>query len=234
MEEKMGTVTPIYLLHGWTYSMDGWEPAIAQFKQKGIQINALEIPGLTDGSDPVFTIEDYIDWLVQTLPQDPIVLIGHSNGGRISIAFAAKYPERVARLVLIDSAGLPEKRFEVLIKKAVFQGVAKIGKRISESPMLRKLLYKMARSGDYEAATPNMRQTMVNLLSVDLWPELSKISAPTLIIWGERDKVTPLSDSKTMHEEIKNSKLLVIKEAKHSPHRTHTDQVVKAISDFLQ
>ena len=74
---------------------------------------------------------------------------------------------------------------------------------------------------------------MINLINTDLTSILSNIKTPTLIIWGENDKITPLSDGKLMHKLIENSNFFIIKDAKHSPQFTHTNEVVKKIHEYL-
>ena len=59
---------------------------------------------------PNETLEEYVEWLRSKLADErDVVLIGHSNGGRIAIAFADRYPEKISKLILIDSAGIVHK-----------------------------------------------------------------------------------------------------------------------------
>ncbi len=219
-----------YILHGWSYSTEKWKPLVALLKARGIEVEQLKIPGLTDGTSQVLTLDDYIDWLGTTLKtEEKVNLIGHSNGGRISLAFTSRYPEKVAHLILVDSAGIYPRGLMITLKRTIFKAVAKIGKKITTSETIRALLYKVAREGDYKKATPEMRQTMANLLSVDLRSVLGNITVPTLIIWGAQDKSTPLSDAKVMHAGIVHSRLFVISAAGHSPHITHPEEVVGEI-----
>jgi pimeloyl-ACP methyl ester carboxylesterase len=220
----------IYILHGWTYSTDTWNPLIDLLKQNGVDSTLLNVPGLTDGTDRIWTLDDYVDWLNDALKnEEKVVLVGHSNGGRISIAFAARYPEKVERLILIDSAGIYPNGLKIRIKRSVFWVLAKVGKIFSSSDRLRKLLYRLARERDYERASPSMRKTMANLISVDLRPVLASIKAPTLLIWGANDGSTPLRDGELMHRSIERSTLVVIPDARHSPHATHAEIVAKQI-----
>lgn len=227
----MGFMKKIFVLPGWTSSTEKWRPFIKLAKAAGFNPVLLDIPGLTKKTDKVWTLDDYREWLREKLDQEKekTVVVGHSNGGRIAIAFAARYPEKLKYLVLIDSAGIYHNEFPIRLKRFVFCLIAKMSKKITSSEKLRSLLYKAARETDYKNATPQMRKTMINLISVDLTPQLSKITTPTLIIWGELDKSTPLSDGKLMHKLIKNSKLHIIEGAKHSPHYTHTEKVFRTI-----
>lgn len=237
-ERAMGTIK-IVILHGWSYSAKGvdplkkWDPFIEGLKIKGYQPSLLKIPGLTKNLTAVWNLEKYVEWLNEEIKNDRVVLIGHSNGGRIALAFAQKYPQKVSQLILINSAGIYHNELPIRIKRFVFKNLAKLGKKISTSENLRVLLYKLAREGDYKNATPVQRATMLNLIRTDLTSILNKISVPTLIIWGRQDKITPLSDGLTMHKLIKNSQLEVIDEARHSPQFTHPEEVAKKIHEHL-
>lgn len=225
----------ILILHGWSYSAKGvdplekWNPFIDELKLKAYKPTLLKIPGLTKNLKEVWNLEKYVEWLKELVKNEKVVLVGHSNGGRISLAFAHKYPQKISHLILIDSAGIYHNELPIRIKRFVFKSLAKLGKRITASEDLRVFLYKLAREGDYKKATPIQRQTMLNMINTDLTETLNKVSVPTLIIWGRQDKVTPLSDGKIMHKLIQDSKLFVVNDAKHSPQFTHTKVVVDRI-----
>jgi pimeloyl-ACP methyl ester carboxylesterase len=231
----MGPMNKVLVLHGWTYTTDKWQPLLSFLQEKGIPAEMLNVPGLTDSTNRAWTLDDYVEWLKGKVDAEgQVILMGHSNGGRISLAFTAKYPEKVSQLILIDSAGIYPKGLAITLKRNVFKAIAQAGKKITSSPALRALLYKAAREGDYKNATPEMRQTMANLLSVDLTPILESISVPTLIIWGEQDKATPLADGKLMHARIPHSAFYPIASAKHSPQITHWQEVGKRIAEELE
>lgn len=221
------------MLHGWSYSTDKWSAFIKLMREKGLKPQLLEIPGLTAPIDRPWILDDYVEWLKDKAGAEKITLVGHSNGGRISIAFTFKYPELVERLILIDSAGIYHKELPLRLKRFVFGNLARAGKKITNSQNGRKVLYKLARTTDYRDATPEMRQTMANLISADLAPELHKITAPTLIIWGAEDKITLLSDGKLMHDLIPNSRLHVVRGARHSPQFTHSKEVCAKIIEWI-
>lgn len=231
---KVGTVSKILILHGWAYSIEKWEPFTTSLQDNGFNVELLKIPGLTEKLDSVWNIDNYVDWLNRKISNNKVILIGHSNGGRILLAFAAKYPEKIKHLILIDSAGIYHDELPIRLKRFIFQSLAGVGKKFTKSDSLRKLLYKLAREKDYEKAAPFVRQTMVNLINFDVTESLSKIRIPTLIIWGKEDKTTPLSDGQLMHKLIKESKLHIIKTAKHSPQFTHVDEVTQVITKEIK
>lgn len=206
-------------------------------RDRGFDVEFLNIPGLTDTMELIpasgWTLDDYVEWLGKKTEAYPkVILIGHSNGGRISMAFAARYQEKVERLVLEDSAGIPARGRRAL-KRDLFRVIAKLGGLVSKSQFLRKLLHKIARENDYQNATPEMRKTMVNLGSVDFTPIFEKIKAPTLVIWGENDTTTPLSAGMEIHKQIVGSRMTIVKGARHSPHITHTSEFVDLVEREL-
>lgn len=219
----------ILVLHGWTYSTDLWKPFIKSLKDNGFDATLLKIPGLTEKLEEVWNIDNYVKWLNQKIDNDKVILIGHSNGGRLALAYALKYPQKVKHLILINSAGIYHNDLSIRLKRSVFKIVAKIGRKITQSETLRKALYKLSRESDYENASPLIKKTMINLITYDMRDSLAKIKVPTLIIWGKNDKATPLSDAKLMHQLIPNSKMHIIETARHSPQFTHTNEVVKTI-----
>ncbi len=234
-EEGVGFMKKIYILHGWAYTTERWQPLVGILKNNGIEAVMLKIPGLTAPLDEVWDLDDYVEWLGRELvhEKEQVVLVGHSNGGRISLAFAAKYPDRVEKLILIDSGGIYHNEFFIRVKRLVFGNLARLGRRITNSQSLRGFLYKLTRESDYERANPNLRKTMRNLISTDISYLLSSVDIPTTIIWGEHDGITPLADGRLMHKGLHNSTLHIIKGAKHSPMFTHAEEVGETILEGL-
>lgn len=223
------------ILHGWTKNLDKWNDFLKNLDKKKIDYVFPKIPGLTEKLDEVWDLNDYVNWLGKIIDKqnNKATLIGHSNGGRIALAFTSQFPEKVEKLILIDSAGIYHNELPHRIKLFVFRALAKIGKKITSSRKLEDILYKLAREGDYRKSDPILKQTMINLLNSNRDLNISKIKVPTLIIWGAQDKVTPLSDGILMNNLIVNSKLEIINEARHAPMFTHPDQVLKIIYEHI-
>lgn len=227
----------IYIVHGWAYNTDKWQQIMKYLRdEKSIDSVMLHVPGLTSPSQDVWNLDKYVEWLHGEIAKasSPVVLIGHSNGGRISMAFAIKYPKFVRQLILIDSAGVYHNEPKLRFKKAVFGNAAKLGKKLTKSAKLRKLLYRSARAHDYEQAPPNMQQTMVNLSNDDKGLAPENITVPTQLIWGARDKLTPLGDGKLLAAKIAGAQLHVIDDARHAPFYTHPNQVGDIIDEVLK
>lgn len=226
-------MTEVLALHGWTTSIEKWGQFTDSLREKNIKIKIPTIPGLTKKIAKPWTLDDYVNWLKKIVGSKKVILLGHSNGGRIALAFTIKYSKNVSKLILLDSAGIYHNELPIRIKRGLFKSLAVIGKKFTTNEKLRDIIYKLTRENDYKKADKIQRQIMVSLMSVDLTPKLKQIRVPTLIIWGEKDNTTKLSDGKLMHKLIKNSKFEIIKNSRHSPHYTHPKEVAKILSEYL-
>ncbi len=231
----MEDLKKIHIIHGWTYTLNGWDACQALLREKGFEPVMLRVPGLTEPSEKVWTLPEYVAWLEEKLAgEKEVILVGHSNGGRIAIAALAKSPALIEKLILIDAAGIRHAEFQLRFRQFVLGSIARLGKKLTQSPRARKIYYRIIGARDYGNAPENMRETMKNLIAIDLTEQLSEIKIPTLIIWGKQDTVTPLSDAHLMHKSIVNSKLVVIDRAHHSPHMSDPIRVVEEIKNWLQ
>ncbi len=146
-------------------------------------------------------------------------MLGHSFGGRIAILLAAR-TDLVERLILVDAAGMEIKNLKSkmikLIRPLVFWLPQEIKNQLG--------------SKDYRQAG-EMRKTFVKIVNQPLRNELSRISAPTLIIWGEKDMVLSLREAQMLHEGIKNSVLRIVWGATHWPHQKKTEDFMRILAE---
>ncbi len=227
----------IYILHGWAVSAENeqkWTAFRDELQRQGVQSTFVGLPGLTTPNDEVWTVDDYIEWLAQQLPNKKVTLLGHSFGGQLSTVFAARFPNRVAQLILVDSAGLRVHTWQKDLKRSIFKVLATVGRMFAWIPGARWLLYKVAREQDYYQASSTLRKTMANVLAYETQSELASIQCQTLLIWGRNDTATPLSLGTQFALLIPQAELEVIDEARHSPQFTHHTQVAQVVSDWMQ
>ncbi len=233
----MENLKKIYILHGWAYTTEKWDPFLDVLKKNGFSPIMLKIPGLTAPLEVPWTLEDYVNWFSgeiekNTKINEPVFILGHSNGGRIAIAYAKTKIEKVKGLILVDSAGIYPKDKKSKIKKLIFGTLAKIGKFANKNEKIKNLFYKFVGENDYNDANPVMKETMKNLLSVDLTPILKSITCPVSVIWGRDDRSTPLRDGILMQKLFPNSNLNIIEGARHSPQFTNVEEVADIIKKF--
>jgi len=214
----------VLLLHGWGSSLEPYRRLIQLLSRKYFVI-ALDMPGFGGTQEPPrpFDVDDYVDFVLEFMQQFPVEklsLVGHSFGGRVIIKMVNRQlPFAIDKIVLIDSAGIKPQPSK---KKSFRQTCYKLGKWFATRKLIAKLfpgfLEKLRRrfgSADYAAASPMMRQCLVKVVNEDLSHLLPGIKAPTLLVWGENDTATPLSDAKKMEADIPGAGLAVIKNAGH-------------------
>lgn len=227
----------IWILHGWAQgpgNQQKWQPLIDFLNQHGIKAHFLEIPGLDYDLDEAWTLEDYARWLSETLPKEQSNLLGHSFGGQLSVKFAAKNPDRIDRLVLIGPSGIKDNSFLAVLKRNFFKIFAKVGKMLTSSEALRKILYKASRGTDYLNAGPKLRETMKSVLESEVLADIKKIKNPTLLIWGKHDKASPYKFSCYYRERVDKLVFVSRLDARHSPQFTEPKDIAKIIADFLK
>lgn len=226
----------VYILHGWAVDPGNeakWQLVREQLVTRGIKTIFLPIPGLTTPLEEVWGLDQYCNWLASVLPLDkPVILMGHSFGGQLATRFTARFPRRVARLILIDSSGVRDTGAPARIKRAVFKALAAVGKQLTHSPLARHLLYTLAREKDYYNAPPVMRQTMARVVADEVVDDFTKITIPTLILWGAQDKVTPVKNA-ALFARIQNSQVQIFPTARHSPQFTHPVAVAEQVEAFV-
>ena len=220
----------LYVIHGWTYTTEPWQKTIDLLKSEyKIEVEMLNVPGLTTGSKKVWTIEEYAAWADRSIPNGAVAL-GHSNGGRILLNLCSKKPEKLKHLILLSAAGI----YEESKKREVSRKVSKIFAPLKKSALLRKIFHKLVGASDYDRAPENMKQTLSNMLASDKKLDISKVTTPTSILWGEKDTTTPLRQGKKMHELIAGSDLTTYKNWNHAPYIADPAGLARAINKVME
>ena len=219
----------LYIIHGWTYTVEPWNKTIKILNERyHIKAKMLHVPGLTDPSKKVWTIDEYVRWADSLLPEDAVVL-GHSNGGRILLNLLSRQPGRVSHLILLSSAGV----YEPSKKRDILRIVSQILAPLKQVKILRKIIHKLIGAGDYEKAPENMKKTLTNMLDSDQYLDISKIKVKTDILWGELDKITPPRQAEKIHQQIKKSHLKIFPNWTHAPYIVDPEGLAKAISVIM-
>ena len=251
----------IIILHGWQSSKEKWQifkekiEKQSEDRPRPIRVVVPDLPGFKKETqlDRVWDLDDYINWLENFCSEitEPFYLLGHSFGGRMAIKFAVKHPERLKGLILVSAAGLKKREEKNLFRRPfcswgelTFYAGVKIFSSIFKLPILkkvrsflRKIFYRyILRKTDYINAEkmPYLQETFKNIITEDLTSYLSHIKTSTLIIWGNKDKMTPLSDAYLMKERIKGSELEILKNVAHTPHLEKPEILAQKIMNFIK
>jgi len=241
----------LLLLHGFTSSLESWDGLAAELADE-YKIVRFDLPGhgLT-GADPqnqyshtdfVSAVHGFIGELGLTKP----TLMGNSMGGNIAWRYAATYPDDINKLILIDASGFPlnglsdtplqlppilEGYFLKPTKFAVNYGLKNQYVDADKIPAGRadKILEMMTKPGNGHA--------FVEIYKVFTLPdptsELAKITAPTLVIWGEKDGIVPPEHAKLFDAALPISQVTIIENTGHVPHEENPQQTAQEIRRFL-
>ena len=211
----------VLLLHGWGASLDTYKGVISALSDR-CRLYAVNFPGCgqSETMKSPWTLDDYCDFVkcfAENLNIEDPILIGHSHGGRVAMNLAAKKIMNPPKMVLLDAAGLiPKKSFKQKARAKSFKVIKNTLKIFGKAgePLLQKARAHYG-SADYLAAPPVLRQTLVNLVNLDIRDRLPYISCPTLLIWGDKDTATPIEDAKTIEKLIPDAGLCVLEGAGH-------------------
>lgn len=222
----------IIFLHGWGGSVKSFMGVAKVFAGFGFFSVLLDFAGFGDSGEPEEpkTIYDYagdVEDFIDKFGLDCPFVVGHSFGGRVGIVLASL--GRVGKLVLVDSAGL-RPRFSLKKEIAVWK-YKQTKKKVLKGKLPESALSRFG-SSDYKSLSGVMRATFVNVVNEDLDYLLSSVMVPTLIVWGKKDKDTPLYMARRMRRGIENSRLLVYN-AGHYSYLEHSSRFIEDVYDFL-
>ena len=218
----------LYIIHGWTYTVEPWRKTLEMLKENGLRVKMLHVPGLTEESDKVWTIEDYVKWADGQIP-DGAIALGHSNGGRILMNLCAEKPEKLKYLILLDSAGV----YEPTVKKKMTEKLAKIGKPLKKIELVNKAFHKVTGSTDYSHAPENMKATLTNMLESDKDLDMTKVATKTFILWGKKDTTTPPRQATKIYETLPNAELKFYANWTHAPYISNPDELARALTALI-
>ncbi len=239
-------MTQLIILHGWKSSSKKWQEVkqTLESQNRGLDVLTLDLPGFKPENKLLkpWSLDDYVEWVYQVKEaqhiKEPFYLLGHSFGGRIALKFALKYPELLKGLILVSSAGIKNTSFKTKMLNLMARISQKI--KIQKCPCFdfsRKFVYRfILKKTDYLKTDDDlaMKETMKMALKEDLLPLLSEIKTKTLLLWGAKDKLTPLENGKLMKEKISNSELIVLEGVGHAPYLECPELLSEKILTFLE
>lgn len=226
---QYGEGKDIVLLHGWGQNIEMMKPLGDPLSNK-YKITIIDFPGFGESEEPktAWTIDDYSEMLVEIIKKLNIkkpILMGHSFGGRVAIRYSAN--NKIEKLVLFGSPCIRKQqplslKTKVLKKLKTLPGLDGIGEKMK----------KYIGSRDYKAASPMMRQILVNTVNEDLSEYAKKIEEPTLLIWGDNDTEEPVEEAREL-EKIMIDAGLVVLPGSHYAYLENLHQVINIINTFL-
>jgi pimeloyl-ACP methyl ester carboxylesterase len=242
----------VIMLHGFGSSLDTWDAWASGLSDK-FRVITYDLPGFgLTGPDPTgdYTDARSVQVLLALMDRLGIAranVIGNSMGGKLAWTFAAEHPERVAKLVLVSPDGFASPGFEYG-KKPDVPFVVKLLPYVLPTFMLRGSLepayadravmtdglldrYRdmMLAPGVRAAIVARMQQYMPE----DPEAQLHRITAPTLLVWGEKDGMIPSSNAQDYLRAIPNSRLVSFPDIGHIPQEEAPVRSLAAVRQFL-
>jgi pimeloyl-ACP methyl ester carboxylesterase len=252
----------VLLIHGWSSSWYAMSPLVSLLSSKRFHCLAVDLPGY--GQSPPgagrATIAGYADLLadlIQTISDRPIILIGHSMGGMISLTLALRHPHLVERMVLLcpTISGHLSLFINLFVSPVtILERFFLAGKIVSLlEPQMLGLTDRLmrpasiaARTGitqaDYQHIRADARRPGQGRVRAecfwamregDLRGKLGPIEAPSLVIWGMEDNTVPLRDASILADEWPDADLRIIPKASHWPQFETPEVTQRYITAFL-
>lgn len=228
---------------GWGTNFEMYE-VVANAISSDFSVILFDFPGFGKTREPEkpWSVQEYASFFIDflhALNVEEVTLIGHSFGGRVIIEVASNelFKTFVKKIVLIDSAGvMPKRSGGTNIKTKAFKAWRKfITTRAIHSMFPDVIDYWISKQGseDYRNATPVMKGVLVKAVNYDQQHLMPSIEAPTLLIWGEKDDATPLSDGKVMEEKFADASLVVMEGLGHFSYAEDPAKFSAIIRAFL-
>lgn len=253
-----GQGPPVLLLHGLGGSAYDWRFVFDDLAAAGFRAIAFEMLGAGYSDKPKkveYTIEAQAERAARFLPTIGVPrahVVGNSYGGALGLRLATKHKEVVDKLVLMSAASLPQKLpFHVALLRT--RGVAEVAMTVSSRKMmvrttLKDVFHDPSRIRDediaeyaHEMGLPGTRAALLRtarqleVASAGKYASsYRRIGAPTLLLWGQEDKITPVKSGHYLRELIPGSRLLTIPKGGHVPHMEYPQPTLIAMLEFLR
>lgn len=236
-----GTGKDLILLHGWGGCIESWYPIIKILEQK-YKIWAIDLPGFGKSSMPssafdLFSYSRIVSEFINHFKIISPVLVGHSFGGAVGAKLASLNHNQISKLILVDASGIRNNN----LFKYFFSLMIEFTKNFRNIFFL-KYFYSFLRNtvnntifinSDYQNSGL-LKETFKKIISDDLTLHLRKILIPVFLIWGEKDKITPLWQAKVFKKEIAKSELKIIANSSHFAYLEQPKLFCQEIENFIE
>ncbi|MBI2009208.1 alpha/beta hydrolase [Candidatus Saccharibacteria bacterium] len=236
--QKVGKGKVVICLPGWADTGVSFSK-LTEVLQEHYTVLSLDLPGFggTQAPPHAWGLNDYSkfvgDWLKKISINETYAIVGHSYGGAVAIDAIASKEVRVKKLVLLASAGIRNKK---IIRKKILKAAAKTAKAplmllpANKRRRLRRKVYSAI--GSDLTLLPHMELTFKRMIGEDVQLAAQTIKTPTLLIYGTKDRDTPVADGRKISAAIKNSKLEVM-DGGHFLHQEQPEAVAQLVEEFL-
>ncbi len=244
-----GEGPPLVILHGMGNNSQSWKKQLKGLS-RAYTVIAWDAPGYGNSSDPKEEFKEFrqfsniLKGFIDKLKYQSVSLLGHSMGSAIALDLAYRFPHMVDALIISDptrgAAALSKEENERNLKNRLNsiktlapKEIAKLRVKNLLSPDPDPEVLKEAERIYSQIRPMGFRSVAYSLYHLNQMELLSAIKVPTLVICGEVDKVTPLSESQILHEAIKGSKFVTIPGAGHLCYQEEPSRFNTIVHNFL-
>ncbi len=251
-ENDVKSDVTLVLIHGFGGNKDTWNRIVAEWDDK-YHVIAIDLPGHGESVSKrtlSYTIADQAERIYTFLEAKKlkgVYLLGHSMGGAIALRFAGSHEEDLKALILIDAMGLEQtksdgvKLVEISDKNPLYDVCTE--ERLET--LLNYSMYKPPYIPDIikEALLQEKcgRRDLEKVLYEEMYKDVcclddiaKKIHIPTLILWGDKDRMTHVDNATLFHDTIKKSQLVIFKEMGHVPILEDPEKTADEIDKFIK
>lgn len=223
---EAGLGAPVVMVHGLGGSARWWFPLFPELTSSHMRLIAPDLPGFGRSRGRMLKVREAARAIIQLADQAELAefyLCGHSMGGAIALQVAADFGGRVRRLVLIDSAGIPG------------VGSGRVLSRLLQPWSWCPMHFYSTFLKDVLRAGPRAMLAGAHHLSrYDVRPVLKRVRQPTLVVWGGKDRLTPLEHGRRIATALRDARMEVIPKARHLPMVSHPGEVSGLIKSFFR
>jgi pimeloyl-ACP methyl ester carboxylesterase len=225
--QVQGCGEPLILIHGLAGSTAWWRRNVAALSRY-YMVYRVDLPGFGSMRNlrNEFSVSGAADWLAaffSALGLQRASLVGHSMGGLIAAVFAAKWPEKVSRLILAAPAvGFPKSSLKAQLLPLALSTC------YVRPPFFPQLVWDTARAG-----WGTLLRSARELLNMDVQKELESITAHSLLIWGRQDRLVPPQLAENLHRSIRGSRLHILPGAGHIVMYDQAEAFNSLVLEFL-
>lgn len=251
----VGQARRIVLVHGiGDNGARDFEPLVPWLVAQGFHVLAFDLPGFgrSDKTNALYSPANYaafVKFVADRYVRRPFVLLGHSMGAVVALRYSADHPEDVERLIVMNAPGILHRlsyssQFLAHLGMTFLPSFMNPAGRIAD--FAHKLFGRVERSEiDPEAilASPRLRASLLGgnpvqiaglaLVLEDFSTRLSRIEAPTLIVWGEKDTLAPVRTGKVLEAMLPRAHLVVLPNTGHVPMTENPRSLRTALGPFL-
>jgi pimeloyl-ACP methyl ester carboxylesterase len=249
--EERGKGEPVVLVHGWGSSRKQWLLNLKAFAPRFRAI-AVDLPGFGESEESAYPytldgMASFLEGFTSALHLPSFHLLGHSMGGCISIHYTSLYPQKISKLILVST---PTRSVSMGVR-ALLPGAKSfisLTYRIRNEDMLKWMFYRGVYAPEYQDLDFVRANAKANALAtrralsesthivrrMDLADELLRITQPTLIVFGDKDRSVNPREAQRQRDLLSNPYMTILTACGHCPPYERPELFNTVVLDFLE